>query len=180
MKEVYPNLFVGSESDIFEFAHIVQAIENPEHPSYFLIHAAKEPYHRKELGYTTRGAPKDHPEYLFARREQRLILNLVDVPESKAKFIPDSCLDEAVHVIHWWCDEVKKPLFIHCNEGKSRAPSIVLMFLIEHTDFAAGLNTFESVENKFKGLYPDYQPNGVRLKTKERFERRYKNDQTKT
>ena len=47
---------------------------------WLVVHACKELYHRRELGYRSNGAPKKHPEYLMARRENRLILDLVDAP----------------------------------------------------------------------------------------------------
>lgn len=77
MIEVKSNLFVGSQDD--EAAIRGQG-------GWFVVHACKEPYHRQALGYSGRGAPKDHPEYLIARREGRLILNLVDV--DNVSYIP--------------------------------------------------------------------------------------------
>lgn len=71
MIEVYPNLFVGDEADY----RIVLNMSG-----WFIVHACKEPFHRQALGYAGRGAPKDHPEYLVAERDGRLILNLVDAP----------------------------------------------------------------------------------------------------
>ena len=68
MIEVHRNLFVGGEAD-------EQQVRG--HHGWFFIHACKEPYHRQALGYAGRAASKDHPEYLIARRDGRLILNLV-------------------------------------------------------------------------------------------------------
>ena len=70
MKEVYPNLFVGSQTD-YEF--------NPKlFDDWCVVHACKEPYHRNALGYISKGAPKDCPYYLFLYDEKHhLILNIV-------------------------------------------------------------------------------------------------------
>jgi hypothetical protein len=73
MKEIHPHLFVGSEQD-YESVVSKQA-------GWRVVHACKEPYHRRALGYSGRAAPKTHPEYLIARRGDRLILNLVDAPD---------------------------------------------------------------------------------------------------
>jgi len=70
MIEVYLNLFVGDQSD-YEINVATQE-------GWAVVHACKEPYHRQALGYRVRGAPKDHPEYLVARRGNRLILNIVE------------------------------------------------------------------------------------------------------
>ena len=175
--EVYPNLFVGSEYDIHAFSLLAEKRTIEKCPavvsSYISAHyvqAAKEPFHREAVKYVTRGAPKDHPEYLVARRSNRIILNLVDVPESKAQYIPDEALDAAVDYIQWCVHSQFKPILVHCNQGVSRGPSIALMFLMKHTNFAEGLSLFESVEDKFRTLYPAYNPQGIRVKTRERFE----------
>jgi len=63
MTEIHPNLFIGNEND-YEFK-----VKNRE--GWNIIHACKEPCHRQTLGYSGRGAPKGHPEYLMAKRENR-------------------------------------------------------------------------------------------------------------
>lgn len=146
MIEVYPNLFVGNESD-YEFTVKGQ-------DGWRVVHACKEPYHRQELGYRSRGAPKDHPEYLIARRSNRLILNLVDVdnPDYIAKEIIDSALafiDEGLNGGH--------KVLIHCNQGLSRSPTIALLYLACRTDQLQG-DSFTEAEEKFRSIYPFYQP----------------------
>src|SRR5437588_7560320 len=71
MIEVYPNLFVGNRHD---YETIVSGQNG-----WAIVHACKQ-YHRKTLGYKTWRAPKNHPEYLVARRENRLMLCLLDLP----------------------------------------------------------------------------------------------------
>ena len=58
MIEIYPNLFVGDQGD---YEYQVKGQDG-----WAVVHACKEPYHRQLLGYRTRGAPKGHPEYLYA------------------------------------------------------------------------------------------------------------------
>jgi hypothetical protein len=89
MTEIHKNLYVGNETD-YELKVINQ-------DGWNVIHACKEPYHRQALSYSGRGAPKDHPEYLMAKRENRLILNLVDV-ENPA-YIAKEIMDEALQFI---------------------------------------------------------------------------------
>lgn len=46
---------------------------------WYVVHACKESYRRKALGYTGRSAPKDSPYYLFLYdKNAHLILNMVD------------------------------------------------------------------------------------------------------
>ena len=138
--QVFPGLFVGTQSDYESGLHLStndgrwgrQILE------WAFIHAAKEPYHREFLGYTGRAAPKDDPEYLFARRGFRLALNLVDAPDPA--YIPKVVIDAALAFI----DEhgaKGRNVFIHCNMGVSRAPSIAFLWMAT------------------KGLFPDHQLN---------------------
>jgi len=69
MREIHPHLFVGDEAD-YEACR--------DEAGWSFLTCAKEPWHRQALGYTGRGAPREHPEYLMARRGDQLILNMVD------------------------------------------------------------------------------------------------------
>ena len=44
------------------------------------------------------------------------------------------------------------------------------MYLIKHTEFFEQCDTFEEVELFYKAIYPDYNPNGIRVKTKNLWE----------
>lgn len=89
MIEIAKNLFVGNQND---YENLVKFRND-----FSVVHACKEPYHRKALGYLGRGAPKNHPEYLIARRGNRLILNLIDVVDPN--YIPEEIIFKAVSFI---------------------------------------------------------------------------------
>jgi len=148
MIEVFPNLFVGSQDD---YEMIVRLA-----PDWHVVHACKEPYHRQALGYSGRGAPKDHPEYLLARRDNRLILNLVDVADPS--FIRKEIIDAALSFIYEALKEQKKVL-VHCNKGESRGPSIGLLYLHSRTE-ALSAASFVDAEQAFMKVYPMYNPAG--------------------
>jgi len=144
MIEVHQGLFVGDEFD-------EQQIR--DQAEWFVIHACKEPYHRRLLGYSGGGAPKTHPEYLIARREGRLFLNLVDAPN--VNFIPAAIIDAAVDAIR---DNIgTSKVLVHCNQGHSRSPTIALLYLAKHTDQFQGLG-IEDALRAFQILYPPYLP----------------------
>ena len=145
MIEIYPNLFIGTADD-YEFQ--IKGLEG-----WSVVHACKEPYHRRELGYTTNGAPKGHPEYLIAKRENRLILNLVDAPNPA--YIPKEIIDAALEFIHQGLSEGRKVL-VHCNLGESRSPSIGFLYLAAHTEKMS--KEFAAAENEFRQIYPSYNP----------------------
>lgn len=156
MKEVHANLFVGNEHDVPE------ALNN----NFAICHACKEPFHRQLLGYATKGAPKDHPEYLYAERDDRLYMNIVDAP--KSIFFDKGMIDKALDFIHQKLNEGLKVL-VHCNEGKSRSTSITLLYLIKHGIIKG--DTLEDCEAEFLKLYPEYNPGaGMRGFVKENFE----------
>lgn len=139
MTEIYKNLFVGNEND---YEHKVRNQEG-----WSVIHACKEPYHRQALGYRGRAASKDHPEYLMAKRENRLILNLVDVEDPA--YIAKEIMDEALQFIEQSLSADRKVL-IHCNQGMSRSPGIGLLYLaregvINNTSFQEALAEFEKI-----------------------------------
>lgn len=144
MIEVHPGLFVGDEAD-------ERRVRGE--PGWFFIHACKEPYHRQALGYTGRAAAKDHPEYLIARRDGRLILNLVDVAD--VNYVAAEIVDTAIEAIHANLGDSK--VLLHCNQGHSRSPSIALLYLCRYTDRFAGVGLDDALV-AFRALYPSYAP----------------------
>ncbi len=148
MKEIYPNLHIGSQDD---YENIVRTLIEHDKEDWFVVHACKEPYHRNALGYAGKAAPKDHPEYLIAYRGNRLILNLVDAPNSA--YIPKQIIDEAIKSIHNNIGDRK--VFVHCNQGMSRSATIGLLYLkaIHELD-----DDFAKAEQKYLDLYPWYEP----------------------
>lgn len=145
MIEIMTNLFIGDQSD---YENNVAGNEG-----WFIIHACKEPYHRKALGYTGKGAPKGHPEYLVAKRGDRLILNLIDPDDPE--YIPKEIIDAALDFIKEGLQLGKKVL-VHCNQGESRSPCIGLLYMAMN-----GLipnKNFLEAEHAFQLIYQDYQP----------------------
>lgn len=145
MKEIYTGVYVGNQED---FENRVKGL-----PDWCVVHACKEPYHRQALGYTSRAADKSHPEYLFAIRDSSLILNLVDV--DNPDWISPSIIDKAINFIDGSLADKKKVL-IHCNQGMSRSAGIGLLYLA-HIGLYNNC-TFEIAEDKYRQIYPAYNP----------------------
>ena len=146
MVEIHTGVWVGDEND---YLNTVMRQDG-----WAVVHACKEPYHRQALGYTGRGAPKNHPEYLVARRDKRLILNLVDVDDPA--FIRREIVDAAVAFI----DErlqAGQTVLVHCNQGRSRGPTIGFLYLVAHTDRLSTLSYDDAVAD-FRRIYPPFQP----------------------
>lgn len=156
MIEIYPNLYIGSGADLI---HADDG--NGVHPDWYVITAARDPWHRDLLGYTTRGAPKDHAEYLMAQRERRLYLNLIDSPDPA--FVREEIVATAIETIDRELRDGSKVL-VHCNQGQSRAPTLGLLWVRWGTAGEPLLHammaklTPEFAVDAFRFVYPAYAP----------------------
>lgn len=148
MIEVAARLFVGSEADYRECAE--------GNPGWAVVHACKEPFHREAVGYSGRALAKTHPEYLVARRGDRLCLNIVDVADPA--FMRRELFDAALTFMAEHAAAGTRVL-VHCNQGRSRSPSIALLYLAGPGGPFHGM-PFEAAEERFGRLYPDYAPAG--------------------
>ncbi len=146
MIEVYPNLYIGNQNDYETHVKYI--------PGWFIVHACKEPYHRQALGYRSRGAPKNHPEYFIAKRGNRLILNLVDVNDPS--YISKEIIDAALNFINEALDN-SHPVLVHCNQGMSRSAGIGLLYLAAFTNKYVEFS-FQEAEMKFRSIYSPYNP----------------------
>lgn len=150
MIEVAPSLFVGSANDLIHVDDGAGCIKD----GWFVISAAKFPFHRDAVGYKTAAAPKNHPEYLIAARDRRLILNLID--SANPAYVPDKIVNTALEMIDASIEGGLKVL-IHCNQGQSRAPMLALLWLHGASGDYAGLD-YDAAADKFREIYPDFDP----------------------
>ena len=144
-----PILFIGDDSDDVE----------AQKRGYAILVCAKDgPYgHRAALGYKERGAPKDD-NYYHATRGKRMVLNLLDV--DNPDFIPEQVIFPA---LKWINNHLKAgdKVLVHCNAGRSRGPTIAMLFLRTIGELPSGFVTSEKV---FRALYPKYSPGkGMRV-----------------
>ena len=146
MIEIHPNLFVGSQLD---YESQIGAMTD-----WAIIHACKEPYHRQALGYSGRAVAKTHPEYLIARRNNRLILNLIDANDPA--YIPDEIMDAAVAFIDEHLRAGQRVL-VHCNQGLSRSPAIAMLYLGSYTE-RLSRTSFDQALTAFQEIYPPFSP----------------------
>lgn len=156
MIEIFPGLYIGDQNALM----YADAGGGKIAPGWFVISAAKEPWHREALGYKERGAPKDHPEYLIARRERRLILNLIDV--DNPEFIREEIVTAAVEAIDVARVNGDKVL-IHCNQGKSRSPMLALLWMrlgvtAPMIHAVMKLLTVDQAIEAMKLVYPAFEP----------------------
>ncbi|MHB9131910.1 MAG: dual specificity protein phosphatase family protein [Armatimonadota bacterium] len=147
MQEINSHLFIGSDADYEDDVSLQPG-------GWRVVQAAKYPYHRDAVGYGGRAAPEGSPEYYVARRDNRLILNLIDAPSPN--YVPQQVIDTALRFIHAGLDAGEKVL-VHCNQGQSRAPTIGLLYLAVYTNVLP-TKTFSVARLAFEILYPAYYP----------------------
>jgi hypothetical protein len=100
-----------------------------------------------------RAAPKDHPEYLIARRPGCLILNLVDADD--VNYIPAQIIDAALDGIHR--NIATNKVLVHCNQGMSRSPAIAFLYLLRFSEVFQRQDHDEDLHD-FQKVYPPYTP----------------------
>ena len=119
-----------------------------------IVHATKEPYHRRTVGYEGTDASPSHPEYLVARRGHRMMLNLIDAPVEVD--IPRIIYDSALSFIHEGLQSGAKVL-IHCEQGVSRSASIGMLYLRCYTNRIPAAQ-FKDAETIYHAIYPPFSP----------------------
>ncbi|MGB2579455.1 putative protein tyrosine phosphatase [Elusimicrobium simillimum] len=145
MKEIYKNLFVGSDIDC-----------SPQ--NFKTIHACKT-CHQKHLGY--RGSlPQNHPEYLVAETSEHLFLNMVDMEREFLPKFTHPIMNAAMNFIDKHIENNK--ILIHCNQGASRSCGIALLYLARKE--AISKENLQKAESDFIKIYPNANLGlGIRL-----------------
>lgn len=151
MIKIHKDIFVGNKRD---YETTVKGKDG-----WAVVQATQRPYHKRALGYSGRGAPKNHSEYLVAKRDNRLILNMIDVHDPE--YFSRELIEPALDFIDEQLSEGNQVL-IHCSQGRSRAPSLGLLYLATRTDVLPD-SSLEEAEKEFKKIYPAYSPkSGIR------------------
>ena len=143
MEEIIKGLWLGSDEDVPEakrrgYARLCVCKDGPDS-------------HRSMLGYTTLGAPKGK-DYLVARRGDVMALNVIDNPDPQ--MIPEEALMAGIEFIHEMMLKGKK-IFVHCNAGMSRSPTLVMMYLRTIGELDQPFNRAQKI---FDTIYPKHDP----------------------
>jgi len=134
-------LSFGNESDC---THIVDG-------TIAVVHACKEPCHRRAVGYSTRTIPSNHPNYLVLDRGHHLYLNLIDPPQ------PLFMMPSFEAFLNFTDRQIaERPVLIHCNQGESRAPSLTLLYMAKRLALLPN-ESYPAAATAFRQKYP-YKP----------------------
>lgn len=93
-------------------------------PSLAIVHACKDPCHRRAVGYKTRTIPSIHPHYLAMERGNHLFLNVID-PETPLFMMPNF----TAFMVFMDRHIADREVLIHCNQGESRSRSLAMLYM---------------------------------------------------
>lgn len=116
-----------------------------------VVHACKDPCHRRSVGYATLSIPRGHPHYLVLERGHHLYLNLID-PDAPLFMMP------SFEAFLGFVDrEIKeRDVLIHCNQGESRAPSLTLLYMAKRLNELPN-ESYAAAATEFRRQFP-YSP----------------------
>ena len=97
--------------------------------------------------------PKEHPQYLMCIYPFDLFLNIIDPPVPLFKHETFVAAREFArrHLMRG------NKLFIHCNRGESRAPSIAMLIMAKDLD-VIGNESYDVAKEEFERIYPAFKP----------------------
>lgn len=142
MEEVSEDLYVGDDSDCKNGSQMA------------IVHACKHPCHQSEIGYSG-SLPQDHPEYLVARRDSDLYLNIVDMDRKLSHDYTEPIVSAALDFIDENIDS--QEVLIHCNQAQSRSPALAMLFLAKRRDEISD-TSYRHAKDELGNLYPGYSP----------------------
>lgn len=153
MVEITRNLFIGDDSDCSSglFSHV--------------IHACKT-CHQDALGY--RGSLQGtHPNYLIYEKETNIYLNMVDMERELLPLYTNPIMFAAMNFLDRYINKHK--ILIHCNQGFSRSPSIVLLYCARKKIIPS--TSYHDAVKQFIELFPQYNPGrGIALYMEHNFQ----------
>lgn len=143
MEEVYDGLFVGDDRYC-----------SHDRTGWAIVHACKHPCHVDAVGYSG-NLSQDHPEYLVAPRENDLYLNIVDMDRKLSHEYTEPIVASTLDFVEEHIDS--RQVLIHCNEGRSRSPSLAMLYLAKREGIIPK-SSYPEAKSEFQERYPMYAP----------------------
>ncbi len=146
LQAVAPRLFYGD----------LQAVHRAATAESAVVHACKEPCHKQAAHYS-KSLPPTHPEYLCAQRPQHLYLNMIDPPLPLFK-------RELFEAFFAFVDQhiAQRDVLIHCNQGRSRAPSLALLYMAKRLHLLPN-ESYDRARAEFQRQFPYAPGAGIAL-----------------
>lgn len=150
MKQVSPNIYVGN---LKHYKILEKTGQIGEDSDWGVISACKHPSYVE-----ARDNPDSHiySSKLMIVVPNRLIFNIVD--SEKPDFFTLELFRESFKFIEAKLEEGKH-IFIHCNQGVSRSPSIAMAYLAWKGEISSGGVVGATTE--FREKYEAFHPRGI-------------------
>lgn len=146
MLEVTDGLFVGAEDSCVNGS-----------PEYAVVHACKYPCHNAVCGNPS----ADHSDYLVKEVGNDLYLNMVDMEDKQQHQFMEPMVSATLEFVETHIDT--EPVLIHCNQGRSRSPSLAMLYMAKRTDEISD-ESYLTSSREFQELYPPFSPSrGIHL-----------------
>jgi hypothetical protein len=149
MKDVFPNLYVGT---------VVEANLVLKQPDDWRLANVAKTLHCNLNGWSMTGKYSNHPFYIIREEPAFISVNWVDGPASYFNYQNKgvSVVKQLLAFIQKSLEKEKKVL-ITCDQGRSRSPSVALLYLAKVSRTITDASYIEA-SREFKSKYPDYQP----------------------
>jgi hypothetical protein len=143
------NIFIGTRNDL--------VMSNEQ--EWAFVHATQT-IHYRIFGWnkTTNKPNKNHPNYIYYEKENRLSLNWVDGAAYLYNWSGAETFNKVLDFIEKW--SIRRKILIHCDQGQSRAPTLGLLYLAKRLKSISN-DSFETAKNEFIKIYPNYSPSGI-------------------
>lgn len=134
------NLYVGSKYELNQTNEV----------NWAFVHACKTS-HFERLGRQINTSP----HYIIFEEDSHLYINWVDAPSPvmfdwNGEGIKNFII--ALDFIDKWIST--KKVFVHCDQGQSRSPAVVMLYLAKRSKLISA--DFEKAKLEFAKIYPDY------------------------
>lgn len=89
-----------------------------------ILHCAKYPWHVRMAGNKL---SKDNTNYMYVEKDNEAALNLVDNDTYNPEY--QQLFNDAILKAFKFLDKHQGAVYIHCNQGGSRGPSVALLYM---------------------------------------------------
>ncbi len=143
------NLYVGAINDF----------SNVNDDDWAIVHATQT-IHYQIFGWnrTSNKPNKNHPNYIYYEKDNRLSLNWVDGGASLYEWSGNGTFIKILNFIEKWLPQRK--VLVHCDQGFSRSPSLCLLFLAKRTKSISNAS-YQDAKTDFLRIYPEFSPGGI-------------------
>ncbi len=143
------NIFIGTVTDLAKI----------NDQNWAIVHATQT-IHYELFGWnrTTNKPNKNHPNYIYFEKDNKLSLNWVDGAAHLYNWSGIETFIKILDFVEKWCNQRK--VLIHCDQGQSRSPTLGLLYLSKRSKTITN-ESFINAKNEFVKMYPNYNPSGI-------------------